>query len=121
MPATDIEKFIETYTGVLDFIDKNNLRKDIYYPIRQYDLEKFMDKINSFTSDTLTILGNISHHESKSKVMAIYKDKHKIKDKIVKKKENKKEETKGMDAEQKQKAIAMLKKSKDLFKQNVTS
>ncbi len=79
-PAVDMEKYIETYAELCNFIEKHAIDKHIYFPIRQYDLDKFLDKVNSFTTDSITILGNIAVKESKSKVLAMRKKDHNIVD-----------------------------------------
>lgn len=79
-PSEDIEKFMDTYAELYNFIEKHGLRKHIFYPIRQYDLEKFLEKINSFTTDSITILVNIAVKESTSKVLALRKKENNIVD-----------------------------------------
>lgn len=82
-PAVDMEKYIETYAELCNFIEKHAIDKHIYFPIRQYDLDKFLDKVNSFTTDSITILGNIALKESKSKVLAMRKKDHNIVDEVT--------------------------------------
>jgi len=120
MPAADLEKFMETYGELYNFIERHDLRKHIYYPIRQYDLEKFLEKINSFTTDSFTVLGNITVKESTSKVLALWKKDHNIVDERTPPPPPPEEKVE-LTAEQKQKAKDKLQGFKNNLVEKVTT
>ena len=76
MKDNSFEKFDErstNYAKTVRIIEDKNLKKYIFYPIREYDFKQFLTKINYFYGDAEIILSKIAIKEFKTKIVGMLK------------------------------------------------